>query len=166
MSLPTIAIRAPWWELCYNGTKTVEGRKRTVLNKLCPYIDHPSPSDVEGRTVIFKLDEDRTGGWWIGLILMGVVVFSVYARIVQTALIAAGCILYECFRPREFKAMIVKVRSYATLEAYIDGCGWQNVLPWWTVQSREDALEVYRQFYTDKEIHECGGMVALSFVKV
>lgn len=64
--------------------------------------------------------------------------------------------------PLEVLVVVAAVRPYATLHDYLDAEGWQNVLPDPTiVQSRDDAINEYHKFFSDAEIENEGGMVAL-----
>lgn len=61
-----------------------------------------------------------------------------------------------------FVARIVDVRGYDDLLSYLEEEDWGRVLPRPDlIKSLDDAIVEYHRFYSDKEIKQSGGMIAI-----
>ena len=68
--------------------------------------------------------------------------------------IRAGCIIDFSNGKDNFLVLVVEVRSYPSLEAYLNDVTFQKALP--GVSSFEDAVNVYHEWSTPEEIQKHG----------
>jgi len=62
-------------------------------------------------------------------------------------------------RDRIVDVRVIDIVYYATLYDYLDKEGWQNAAP--HLLSRDQTIDAYHKFYTDRQIAQRGGMCAI-----
>jgi ASC-1-like (ASCH) protein len=68
--------------------------------------------------------------------------------------IQVGCLIDFSNGKESFLASVVEIRSYPTLEAYLNDVTFQKALP--GISSFEEAMKVYHQWSTPEEIQKHG----------
>lgn len=66
-----------------------------------------------------------------------------------------------CFwnNDREILVRVVSIRKYSDLYAYLNAEGFDVVLP--GIKTFQEAVNAYHEFYSDADIKEAGGMLAV-----
>lgn len=103
------------------------------------------------KPIVFQMHCDEP---WFSLILKGIKPVEGRKNSPKHQQIRTGDFIEFSNGSQKFLSLVTEVRSYASLEDYLEDVTVQKALP--TVSSLEEAIKIYRQWSTPEEIQKYG----------